>query len=333
MLSGFGSGEALVDAVAAGTVTDGNDHRLLVIESEYARILSVAKRDGSTLGALLRQAWDGGRLQVRSRAGTAVADGAHVVVVGHITRAELLAKMAESDAFGGSLNRFIIIAARRSKLLASGGNLDDADLAHLVRKYVSFVRQAQTVGIVRRTPQAEDYWSEVYAGLADDDPGGLLGAIVARDSAQLLRLSVTYALLDGSKMIDVPHIAAAQAIWDYSRASAAAIFGERTGDHIADQILDELQANGRQGMDMTAIHNLLGRNVKADRIRQAIDVLSSSGLTKETKKNTHTRGRPKTVVLLTHNEENEVDEEIRRGDEPLVTDDDLERWAAEGEAP
>jgi hypothetical protein len=327
VLAGFGSGEGMVDAVAGDA-----DCRLLMVEPEFARVLSVSKRDGSTLPMLMRQAWDGGRLQVRSRSGTAVADNAHVVVIGHITRAELLAKLAESDALGGSLNRFVLIAVRRSKLLSNGGNLDDTDLADLIRKFVKFVQQARTVGTVRRTPEAEEYWATLYAQLADDDPGGLLGAIIARDAAQVLRMSVTYALLDGAKMIDVAHIQAAEAVWDYSRASAASIFGQRTGDRVADLILDELQSRGNEGLDQTGIHDLLGRNVKADRIKQAVEVLVSHGLTKETKKNTHTRGRPKTVLLPVSYEENEVNEV--NGQPGLPSDDDIERWASEdGEKP
>lgn len=35
------------------------DKRLLVIEEEYAGALKAAGRDGSTLTAVIRQAWDG----------------------------------------------------------------------------------------------------------------------------------------------------------------------------------------------------------------------------------------------------------------------------------
>jgi len=77
VLAGFGSGEALVDACAPRSgQEEPHDFRLMDVESEFARVLAVSKREGSTLSTLLRQAWDGGRLQVRSRGGTAIADGA-----------------------------------------------------------------------------------------------------------------------------------------------------------------------------------------------------------------------------------------------------------------
>lgn len=322
ILGGFGSGEALVDSVAGD-----QDRRVLVVESEYGRILSVSKREGSTLATLLRQAWDGSRLQVRSRAGTAVADDAHVVVIGHITRGELLAKLAESDALGGSLNRFVIVAAQRSKLLPDGGNLDESVVNDFGRKFALFATQARTFGIIRRTPDAEDYWSQLYERLADDEPGGLLGSAIARDSAQILRMQVAYALLDGSKAIRPEHIQAAEAVWDYSRASAAGIFGERTGDTVADLILAELQRHGSEGLDGTGIHEMLGRHVKADRINQAIALLEDRGLANKAKKATH--GRPRLVLQLA-NKANKA-KEVFVDEAPPRGDDYIDSLAAEYE--
>ena len=339
VLAGFGSGEALVDAVAGD-----QDRRLLVVETEYGRVLSVCKREGSTLATLQRQAWDGGRLQVRSRAGTAVADEAHVVMVAHITRDELLAKLAESDAFGGSLNRFLLVAARRSKLLPSGGNLNEADITDFGRKVAFVATQARTAGILRRTPDGERYWTQVYESLADDDPGGLLGAVIARDAAQVLRLSVCYALMDGARLIDFPHIMAGVAIWEYSRASAAMIFGERTGDVIADRVLNELQSRGPEGMDGTAIRDLLRHHARKERIEQATDLLVQRGLATKATKPTH--GRPRTVLRLATEatKATKVEDEQHEQAEPLGYDDfgslseeppDDEtqaRWADEAEA-
>jgi hypothetical protein len=331
VLSGFGSGEALVDAVAGD-----NDRRLLVVETEYARVLAASNRDGSTLSTLSRQAWDGGRLQVRSRSGTAVADGAHVVVLGHITKTELQAKLAESDAFAGSLNRFLIVPARRSKLLPSGGSLSDFELSDFVRRFALFAVQAQMVSTIWRTAEAEAYWAEVYTRLADDDPGGLLGAVIARDAAQVLRLSVTFALLDGMNRITVAHIRAAEAVWNYARAGAALIFGTRTGDPIADQILAALQDSHGVVLDGAAIHRLFDGHVKGDRINQALELLEKQGLAN--KENKATKGRPRLVVSLANkaSEAKEVAEPVSgavpHGEEDQSDEPDektLAQWAAE----
>lgn len=326
ILAGFGSGEALVDAIAKS-----DDHRLLVHEPEFARVLAVGRRDGSTVGPILRQAWDGDRLQIRSRAGITVADEAHVTVVGHITRDELLAKLADSDTLGGTVNRFLIVGARRSKLLPEGGNLDDRTVTDFGRKVASVAMQARPAGLVTRTPSARDYWDHVYRNLAADDPGGVLGAVVARNAAQVLRLSVTFALLDSTRSIDIPHIRAAQAVWDYSRASATAIFGERTGDPTADLILSELQKAGSEGLTGTAVRDLLGRHARKERIDLATSVLIEKGLATKATENT-TRGRPRTVLRLATKATDATEETDATGDAPPLDDATLARWMAAADA-
>jgi hypothetical protein len=278
---------------------------------------------------------------VRSRGGTAVADGTHIVIVGHITRQELLARMAESDALGGSLNRLLIVAARRSKLLPSGGALDDAEVEDFGRKVASVASKARKVGILRRTAEAEQYWAGLYERLADDEPGGLLGAVIARDSAQILRLSVTFALLDGKHQIDVEHVLAAEAVWRYSRASAAVIFGERTGDDVADRLLSGLIKAGMAGLDGKAIQDLLGRHEKRERIAQAKELLCARGLAIEDTQPTGGRSRRLLLLatkatkapevpgddLLSHMSQGEFDSSYE--DAPPPTDEDLYRWEAE----
>ncbi|MGH9338311.1 MAG: hypothetical protein ACRD1R_01660 [Acidobacteriota bacterium] len=51
------------------------DKRLLVIESEFARLLNVMQRDSNTLSAVIRQAWDSGDLRTMTKASPARATG------------------------------------------------------------------------------------------------------------------------------------------------------------------------------------------------------------------------------------------------------------------
>ena len=142
ILGGFGSGEALVDAIS-----DGEDHRLLVVEPEWARILSVGRREGSTLSPLLRQAWDGDRLAVRSRGkGVVAAEGAHISVVGHVTVEELRAKLVDTEVANGFANRHLFVLAKRSKLLPTGGRLDELVVDDLARKTRMALAEARRSG-------------------------------------------------------------------------------------------------------------------------------------------------------------------------------------------
>ena len=108
----------------------------------------------------------------------------------------------------------------------------------------------------------------------------MLGAVTSRAEAQCVRLALIYALLDGATNIDLPHIKAALAVWEYAEASAAHIFGASLGDPVADDIYRALRHAGREGMSRTAIRDLFGRNQSADRIGAALALLASKGRAK-----------------------------------------------------
>jgi hypothetical protein len=133
-------------------------------------------------------------------------------------------------------------------------------------------------------------WEAVYPALTEERPG-LFGAITARAEAHALRLSMLYALLDSADMIRVPHLEAALAVWQYAEDSAKVIFGDATGDPVADQILTALRRNGR--MTQTQISDLFARNQKAGRLERALAALLTARLVR-TWQEAADRGRPTT---------------------------------------
>ena len=303
-LYGFGSGEALIDAVRGA---DGNtDNRLLVVEPEFARVLNVCRRDGSTLSQVIRQAWDGGRLSVRSRAGVAVAEDSHVVVVGHISLEELRAKLAESELASGFANRFLYCCARRSKLLPFGGGAPECDLKAFSASLASLAGHARTVHRLERTPEADALWGHLYTEMAEDEPGGMLGQVIARDAAQVLRTSVAYALLDGVDEIGVDHVRAAWAIWQYCRASAAFIWADSLGDPVADRLLRAIRDAGELGLDATSQGALFAGHASRRQLDEARKLLLSRGLI--TIEAVETGGRPSMVARSTACEKCEISE-------------------------
>jgi hypothetical protein len=218
VMSGLASGEGLVAALRDPDEGDDvavADKRLLVVEPEFARVLIAAGREGSTLSALLRQAWDGGQLRVMTKRDPLVASGAHISFVGHVTVEELRRRLAEVEVASGFANRLLFALVRRSRLLPHGGNLDPAALDHLAAHVQHAAERARRVGILRRSPAADQLWEAVYTSFATG-PSGLAGALVARPEAQTLRPSVVYALLDGSSVIQVPHL---NASWESVRVS------------------------------------------------------------------------------------------------------------------
>jgi hypothetical protein len=226
---GLTSGEGII-----ARVRDDDQHqiekRAHFYEPEFARTLAAAARDGSTLSPVLRDAWDSGRLAVTTRKDPLVATGAHIGVVAHITLEELRARLTSLDIANGFANRFLFTCVRRSKKLASGGTLNEATRHELGTKVGAALRSARTRTLLTRTPTAEATWRSVYENLPE--PPGLFGAVTARADAQLLRLSLVYALLNKADRIHDTHIEPAVAVWRYAEASAAHVFGGVLGSDL-----------------------------------------------------------------------------------------------------
>lgn len=255
------------------------DKRVLIVETEFASVLARSRREGSTLGQNLRQAWDGPDLRTMARKSNRLrATGAHIVLVAHITPSELLLRVSDSDLAGGLLNRFLVVYSRRSKRLPFGGGADHATLTRLGDALRLARFDALKVTTMTMTAPARDLWTEVYADLTPDDlPDGPLAAVVARGVPQTLRLAVTYALLDRTAVIDVEHVRAALAVWRYVHDSAAYVFGRSTGDPDLDRLVAAVEQAGDAGLSKTDISGLYGRNRDAAHIEYLLDRLLAQG--------------------------------------------------------
>lgn len=294
--SGLSSGEGLIWAVRdpiqkeepirenkqvtgyqSVTIDSGvGDKRLLVVEGEFASTLRVMARDGNTLSAVIRSAWDSGDLRVLTKTSPAQATGAHISIIGHITRDELLRYLDSTEAGNGFGNRFLWVCVRRSKVLPEGGVVPEESLAAYTRKLLTAVAFAQNVGEMTRDANARKLWHQVYPGLSEGKPG-LLGAMIARAEAQVMRVACLYALLDCSPVIREEHLRAALAVWHYAEESARFIFGESLGDPVADELLRVLRS-APEGLTRTQISKAFGRNKSASEIGRAMGALRERGL-------------------------------------------------------
>jgi hypothetical protein len=277
MKGGLSTGEGLINEVRDG---DGKedlgalDKRLMVTEAEFGNALAVMERPGNTLSPVVRKAWDGGTLSTLTKHSPLRATNPHISIVGHITIDELRARITRTDMANGFANRFLYALVRRSKLLPHGGHLLELEIERLGERVKAAVEHAKRIGRVQMTDAAARKWELLYESLSAEQPG-LLGAITARAEAQTVRLAMLYALLDLRDRIDVDHLTAAVAIWEFCEASAVYIFGDALGDPVADDILRALQQAGTAGMSRTDISNLLGRNRSADRIGAALTLLAN----------------------------------------------------------
>ncbi len=263
------------------------DKRLLIEEPELASALRRMDRESNSLSAVLRQAWDGVALGTLTKNSPLRAAGAHVSLLAHVTPEELVANLGDLDRVNGFANRFLFMLVRRARLIPDPRPLPEAVLSALGQDLAAVLRWATEPRLIARSPSAAELWGEIYADLSAEQPG-LLGAVLARSEAHVLRLSTAYALLDCSPHIEPQHLAAALAVWAYAEQSAHFIFGDRTGDGVADRIEAALRERGP--LSRTALRDLFQRHVGEARIEAALRRLEAEGRARPGRR--ETAGRP-----------------------------------------
>jgi len=249
------------------------DKRLLIIESEFAGTLKIMGREGNSLSSIVRQAWDSGKLSSLVKNSPAKANDAHISIIGHVSKEELTRYLTESEVAGGFANRFLYCCSKRAQVLPEGGTTPS--FGALVEHLHNTLELGRQTSLVQRDDKARRVWADVYPTLSEGK-GGMFGAITNRAEAQVLRLCVIYALLDASRVVQLPHLLAALAVWDYCETSARYIFGDSTGDPVADRILEALR-NSPEGLTRSQIYDLIGHKLSQGRLQAALGLLLSTG--------------------------------------------------------
>jgi hypothetical protein len=285
---GLSSGEGLIQAVS----DDGaKDRRLLILEPEFASVLQVMARQGNTISAILRQAWDSGDIRTLTRI-PLHATGTHISFVGHITNGELLALLNSTEAGNGFGNRFLWTCAARSKRLPHGGSVDVETatiLANSLREVFEWLSEQECPLRIIWDDDAKELWEHIYVELSEGKPG-MFGAVTSRAEAYVVRLALIYALLDRSTVIWKEHLLAALAVWKYCESSARFVFGDALGDPVADAIFTALRQTPK-GLARTQINRLFSGNRTAMELDNALNLLSEQGRAKRTRESGGT-GRP-----------------------------------------
>ena len=276
---GLSSGEGIVhhvrDAVERdGKVTDEGvpDKRLLCYEPELAQVLSVMHRQGSTLSTQLRQAWDSGDLRIMNKNSPARASEAHISLLAHITPEELKSLLTDVQAANGWGNRHLWAWVQRSQLLPEGGGLPS--FGSLVPRLRRALDKAAEPHSYQRDPDAKAAWAAVYPELSPKWPG-IAGALCARGDAHALRLQILYAALEGSDEIRSEHVLAALEVIRYAHDSVRYIFGDKTGDKMADRILEALRTEGEK--TRSELFLVFNGNVTSARLQPSLDLLLEHG--------------------------------------------------------
>ncbi|QQQ81025.1 DUF3987 domain-containing protein [Saccharothrix sp. 6-C] len=224
------TGEAAGKSGKSPRLLPEGDCRLLALETEWASVMARMKREGNTLGALLRQAWEGGNLStlnVQAR----MAARSHLGIVAHITPKEFSAKVSAADLAGGTYNRFLPVAVAQSKHFPT--DPDPALMEELAASLSARLTRAGGFDALGFTPAAHVAWQrlqvEFNGHLGADGP---VEEFISRAAANCVRIAALYAALDRTDHITPDHMTAAAALVRYSIDSARAIVGNATNSKL-----------------------------------------------------------------------------------------------------
>jgi len=283
------TGESVTVCVDPGM----EDKRLFLVQSEFGSVLKIMAREGNSLSGVLRDAWDGLTLAPMTKANRVRATNPHIGITAHVTRDELLRNLTDTETVNGFGNRFVWFVVRRSKELPFPSLPSESECSALAREIRMVLPKARSCGELSLSAQARDLWKESYHDLSADRPG-MVGALLGRAEAQVMRLSGLYAVLDGQSVVDLIHLQAALALWHHAEASTRMIFGDSLGDPTADTMLRAIRTNGEQAD--TELSDLFKRHKTAAELERAKGVLVQAGLAHSV--TIETGGRPRVVWRL-----------------------------------
>ena len=308
-----------------------HDKRLWVVESEFSNVLQQSKRDGNTLSAALRDAWDGVSLKPATKTNRLWASHPHIGLSGAVTPSELRALMASRELTNGFANRFLMIWSERIKVLpfprATPQDVVD-ELAAKTRKVLQFAGAERfvdrDVNRMELTPAAAKRYALLYMGELDDQSAGeLVNALLERRAPVLLRLAMLFALTDLNFEIDAHHIDAALAWVRYWCDSAKFVFASAVDEastaetnHNAAKITEYLRTKGKATRSELTKDCFQGHATKSQ-IDAAIDeLLSATPRRIEVETVPRPKGTPGTSTkfyALAANRANSADSEHGRG--------------------
>jgi hypothetical protein len=218
------------------------DKRLSIVESEFVKILALAKKDPGLILPVIRELWDfGGSIIPLTKTNPISATRPHMTLYGNITPYELRATLDPKDIHGGTVNRFLFIFAEREEMIAFPSTTSTNDVNQLAaaiadvirwskQGYGSFAYNASQDQIeIGLSAEARDFW-EITAFPRLSKPFGneLVAEATNRRAPFALRLALLFAITDKSLIIEKHHLEAGVAWVDASAQTAKFLFGNQT---------------------------------------------------------------------------------------------------------
>jgi hypothetical protein len=276
------------------------DKRLFIRESEFSNVMHQAARNGNTLSAGLRDAWDGVGIQPATKLKGTWASHPHIAIAGACTPVELLALTTKNDVSNGFLNRFIIFWAERTKLIPFPDSTPIDTVNLLATKIKAIIQFAKGNYVWDKNPSlasednrqitlsddAKRTYGALYINVFPKyNDGDKVTALTERKAPYLLRMAALFAISDFSLVIEEWHINAAYEWVKYWHESVKFIFNDAAeevkNNEISDRaskIIDYLASKdkGYQATRTELSNEVFNRHLDSKKLDEALNTLITS---------------------------------------------------------
>lgn len=317
-LTALATGEGLIFQVRdpyhdhEGKLVDAGvlDKRLFCDISEFAGVLAQARREAATLSTVLRDAFDGVMLTIPTKTSFNQATDSHIVVIGSVPETEIVKTLTSTDITNGLANRFPMFYSVRPQSVPFPKPTDQGLMESFAGHLATALQQAVTVGEVRMTSEARDYWAVLYEQIEEKvfPPG--VAALLARQSTYALIFAALLALLGRQREISPEHLDAAMAWIDYWEETAMFVFSSSEQTEavnkmrgLMDEIVLAVAALGGKRVSHTDVANKVTNKYQkawptAKAVKDAIELLQRESPPRIVSESVTTGGRPTNVYSL-----------------------------------
>lgn len=275
--------DASVQTIGKKVIRDPGvaDKRLVIMEPEITRFLTIGKRKGNSIFDVANDCWDSlDPLCCDSKNAAEEATHPHVSMIAHGTVSAYLKELPESQKTNGNVNRSLILAVYRAQKKAVPERI------RWRRTYPDIIRALQNVTVtfaierqIDWSPEARADWEKFYHSFEPKTKGGMISSILDRIPTHVVRIAMLYCVLDNSTLITGAHLRAALAFCDYCRRSAEWLFGVKTGDRSADRLYGALVRHKPKGMTRTEISEaVFNKNVAKAYLDELLGLLLGAEL-------------------------------------------------------
>lgn len=247
------------------------DKRLMIVESEFVKLLKLGKNDTNSILAVIRELWDfGGSIQPLTKTSPIRSTSPHISIYGNITPDELKATINVNEIYGGTVNRFLFLFAERLELIPFPQVTPDSLVAAMAEDIGEVVLWAKghygtdsnyDCQLVSLSEDAKQLWEREFPRLMKRYGSSVVAEATNRRAPYALRIALLFAITDRSLIITAEHLAAAIAWADASAQTADFLFStpsnkSKVNPGHKEKLLDFLKGQPNREASRTEISRL-----------------------------------------------------------------------------